>query len=284
MVIFISHEHTDDPFVNKLRTELHLRGFTTWVDHFDIPPGALWTQVIEQALAQSSMMLLVLSETALKSQHVSLEWGAFLGASKRIIPLRYRPCIMPMLLRTFQNLDFTTDDGFSAALNRLLDVLPAAGDDPPVILQGSFSDFPSTVVGIRGGGGQTGELIRKADGMTTDKLSFGQANIILPEHNKVIPFSVNQPMTVGRFDAATDFKPDIDLAPYGAVGRGVSRRHLLIANTTEGMTITDLNSSNGTYLSHRRIEANRPLVIRSKTLFRLGSFPLQIEYMLNHND
>ncbi|MDX2161862.1 MAG: TIR domain-containing protein [bacterium] len=280
MVIFISHADSDNAFVNKLRTELHLRDHTTWVDHFDTPPGAPLHDVINQALEYSSVMLFVVSNAALQSQPVRREWQSFLHVNKPIIPVKVQACVMPMLLNSVYFLDFIDEAQFRANLDRLLEALPSpdAGNQRAIPINIPISSDPSTEIEtVVMKTGQTTELRRRAEGLNTDKLTMGEAKIILPEHDRVFPFHMSQSLLVGRTDVATG-RVDIDLSPFGAAGRGVSRRHLMIQNTTEGMTITDLHSSNGTYIAHKKLDPHRPVLIRSKTLIRLGSFPLQIEY------
>ena len=47
----------------------------------------------------------------------------------------------------------------------------------------------------------------------------------------------------------SDAAPDLDLTPFGALEMGVSRLHAAIDFMENGVTITDMNSTNGLYLN-----------------------------------
>src|SRR5690242_3812866 len=59
----------------------------------------------------------------------------------------------------------------------------------------------------------------------------------------------NTEITLGRVDTRANVYPDIDLTPYGGSETGVSRTHATIAYKNRVLYITDLGSSNGTYLN-----------------------------------
>src|SRR5687768_552060 len=109
MTIFISHSSHDDAFVTRLNTELKMRGYQTWVDHLDMPAGSQWIDVIEQALTQSTVLILVASGRAMDSSIVKKEWGSFLSQDKPIFPVKIDQCVMPVLLRLYHHTDFTDE-------------------------------------------------------------------------------------------------------------------------------------------------------------------------------
>lgn len=60
---------------------------------------------------------------------------------------------------------------------------------------------------------------------------------------------------VGRADG--DFQPDIDLTPFGAgPGQGVSRKHARIIVQGNGVSLEDLQSTNGTLLNGKLMPPN----------------------------
>jgi pSer/pThr/pTyr-binding forkhead associated (FHA) protein len=62
-----------------------------------------------------------------------------------------------------------------------------------------------------------------------------------------IEFPVNPPTTIGRFDPSVG-PIDIDLGALEPEGNYVSRKHARITSVGDGFRITDLGSSNGTFL------------------------------------
>ncbi len=95
---------------------------------------------------------------------------------------------------------------------------------------------------------------------------------------------VSEPLTivpeneivVGRSDPNSQVVPDLDLAPYGAAERGVSRRHAMIRRGEDTLTLVDLKSTNGTYLNGQRLIPNQPRVLRDGDEIRLGRLVFHI--------
>jgi len=58
---------------------------------------------------------------------------------------------------------------------------------------------------------------------------------------------------IGRSDAGSSYVPDVDLAPFEAQQRGISRRHAAIVRYRGGVHILDLGSMNGTFVNNERL-------------------------------
>lgn len=85
----------------------------------------------------------------------------------------------------------------------------------------------------------------------------------------------------GRKDIATGNFPDLDLTPYGAEERGVSRRHAVLrqdANDDEMVMIADLGSANGTYLNGVRLGVNQPRLLRDGDEIRMANLKLHFYF------
>lgn len=74
-------------------------------------------------------------------------------------------------------------------------------------------------------------------------------------------------------------QPDVDLLPYGAHEKGVSRRHLVLQRDHDTITVTDLNSSNRTYLNGQMLLADEPRILRDNDELRLGHLVIRVEYV-----
>src|SRR5262245_51098738 len=65
-------------------------------------------------------------------------------------------------------------------------------------------------------------------------------------------------ITIGRSDLDSGFRPDFDLARYGARKRGVSRKHARLHLLRGCLYVTDLDSPNGAFLNGERLPAHQP--------------------------
>jgi hypothetical protein len=83
---------------------------------------------------------------------------------------------------------------------------------------------------------------------------------------------------IGRHDVASGIAPDLDLTPYGALDKGVSRLHASLRRGDEVLSIVDLDSANGTYLNGQRLAAHQPRLLRDGDEIRLGKLVLHIYF------
>ena len=128
---FLSYCRTDVDFANKLAKDLKAGGASIWLDTMDIRPGAVWDDAIEEALAECSQLLVILSETSVNSKNVRDEVSFALDKQKAVIPLLYRNCEIPLRLRRLQHIDFlktSYDDGCRLLLQTLGVYAPARAD------------------------------------------------------------------------------------------------------------------------------------------------------------
>ena len=94
--------------------------------------------------------------------------------------------------------------------------------------------------------------------------------------DKPITLPVKKMITLGRLDERDQTTPELDLTPFGAREMGVSRRHAVIQHTEGSLTLTDLDSANGTYLNGTRLSAHRPWILRDGDEICLGKMTCQI--------
>jgi hypothetical protein len=110
---------------------------------------------------------------------------------------------------------------------------------------------------------------------------FGQdASIIIHVRDASEPI-VLQPakqVLMGRLDANSTQKPDLDLTPYGALEKGVSRIHAAIHRSDDTLTLMDMGSVNGTHLNGQRLIPDQPRVLRDGDEIRLGKLVAHIYF------
>jgi len=91
-----------------------------------------------------------------------------------------------------------------------------------------------------------------------------------------IPLPAHQTeMLVGCTDAADGIFPAIDLTPFGGTTSGVSRRHATLSQRNGQWSITDENSTNGTFLNGTRLPANVPRALSQGATLRFGTVEAQ---------
>ncbi len=98
--------------------------------------------------------------------------------------------------------------------------------------------------------------------------------------NESIVIDLNREVVVGRFHTEPNTPlPDIDLTPFGALEDGVSRQHLKFAREHDTMVVTDLGSSNSTYLNGQRLMPYEPRILRDNDELRLGRLVVRVAFV-----
>jgi hypothetical protein len=88
----------------------------------------------------------------------------------------------------------------------------------------------------------------------------------------------NERLLLGRVDEAETGERVLDLTPYDAHKHGVSRVHASIGYAGHTLTLTDLGSTNGTFINNQRLVARQPRILRDGDLLRLGSLVVQVSF------
>ena len=77
-------------------------------------------------------------------------------------------------------------------------------------------------------------------------------------------------LILGRADTTSPTHPDVDLAPFGGLEKGVSRVHAAVCRSEGSLLLIDKASANGTYLNGQRLAIDQPRVLRDGDEIRLG--------------
>jgi hypothetical protein len=80
---------------------------------------------------------------------------------------------------------------------------------------------------------------------------------------------------IGRQESGHE-KPDMDLSMWGAFHRGVSREHALLIRTTSQLLLSDLDSTNGTFVNGERLNPDEPQVLHSGDEVTFGSLTVRV--------
>ncbi|MBL8154633.1 MAG: FHA domain-containing protein [Anaerolineae bacterium] len=86
-------------------------------------------------------------------------------------------------------------------------------------------------------------------------------------------------LLIGRNDFRSGgFSPDVDLGPLGGHERGVSRAHARLHLEDGKLYVTDLYSSNGTYLHKEQLKPEKPYPVFHSDELLLGAMSITVEF------
>jgi hypothetical protein len=108
-----------------------------------------------------------------------------------------------------------------------------------------------------------------------------------PEANAVLQFlpsglvlslKLDKPAILGRESESLETVDCIDLTDLNAVRHGVSRHHCQFRREGMQLVVSDLHSTNGTYLNDRRLEAGKFAVVLDGDKLILGTLHLLVTF------
>ncbi len=126
MPIFISYSHADKAFVNKLASNLVKHDAHVWVDTWELNVGDSILNRAQEAIRDSSALLIVLSKASVASEWCKKELSAGLMREldeKRVVvlPVLVEDCEIPVFLREKMYADFRKD--FKTGLKALVEAV-----------------------------------------------------------------------------------------------------------------------------------------------------------------
>jgi pSer/pThr/pTyr-binding forkhead associated (FHA) protein len=90
------------------------------------------------------------------------------------------------------------------------------------------------------------------------------------------PIDGDMPCRIGRRDPSQSHYPEIDLAEHD---RGIaSRHHATIQHDNGTYTLTDLGSTNGTFVNGARIAAFTPQALRPGDVIKIGEVEMEFRW------
>src|SRR6185503_3987161 len=96
---------------------------------------------------------------------------------------------------------------------------------------------------------------------------------------KPVLVNIGQRAILGRVDH-NGFDLDINLAAYEAAQKGVSRLHASLEVVNLTIMVSDLGSTNGTFLNGHRLTPGQPCTVREGDQLRLGKLLLYVFYAM----
>lgn len=126
MPVFISYSHSDEEFVNKLAAHLVKQNTHVWVDTWNLNVGDSILSKVQEAIEESSALLVVLSKASIESEWCKKELNSGLMREleeKKVIvlPVLLEDCKIPLFLREKMYADFrlSFDKGLSLIVDSL---------------------------------------------------------------------------------------------------------------------------------------------------------------------
>src|SRR5215204_3957409 len=122
--IFLSYSRRDSSTVQTLTAALAEKGLSVWIDRSSIEEGDAYDTQIEDAIAQTRVVIVVWSQHSVKSHWVRAEAAYALGKHK-LLPIVIDKSEPPLQFHHIQAIDFHGWEGVShgEAFTRLLMVL-----------------------------------------------------------------------------------------------------------------------------------------------------------------
>ncbi len=103
------------------------------------------------------------------------------------------------------------------------------------------------------------------------------AQLVVAATGAVLRLPAAAQVVIGRNDAVSNFFPDVDLTPHGALDHGVGRRHLRLFVQGDQVMAEDMDSTNGTIINGQRVAPRQPQPLRSGDQVQLGRLLLQVQ-------
>ncbi len=94
----------------------------------------------------------------------------------------------------------------------------------------------------------------------------------------VLPLPTGEELSFGRVGEQDGSGPDIDLDPFQAYLKGVSRHHMTLRRRDKLIYISDAGSRNGTWLNGHRLIAHSARLVRDGDEIHLGELKMTIHF------
>jgi hypothetical protein len=146
MPIFISYSHSDKEIVNLIATHLVKHNANVWVDTWELNVGDSILSKVQDAIQESSALLVVLSKASVESEWCKKELNAGLmreldEKKVRILPVLVEDCDIPLFLREKIYADLRKD--FDEGINSIRDAIGKItnADQGRIYKDAGYSDF-----------------------------------------------------------------------------------------------------------------------------------------------
>jgi len=116
---FVSYNTADRNWAEWIAWQLEEARYTTFLQAWDIAPGANFVLAMQKAVTECSRTMLIMSPNYLGSQYAQAEWATGfsddpMGIKKKLIPVMVQQCKPPGLLGQLVYIDLTNQSALEA--------------------------------------------------------------------------------------------------------------------------------------------------------------------------
>lgn len=280
--IFISYSSEDRAHARRFADALAAQGFNVWWDNA-LHSGETFDEVIERELRAAKAVVVLWSPNSVSSRWVRAE-ATLADRRSKLAPVIIEPCDRPIIFELTHTADLCHWSGdqddpawrsFLTDLHHLVGkpqaepkAVPAPVVDKPRTGNGSDRRTGSVFAGFAGGAHEQGD---EADYEATQFFTqataarlFGSEQHVLEQ---VIEGTVDRSFIVGPFGARIGRSAPAEIV---LADPRVSRAHCMIEFKDGELLVSDLGSTNGTFIDEERIEQATVLPVGS--VLQVGNF------------
>ena len=152
--VFISYSRRDLPFVEQLVSDLKKTGLNVWYDLSGLEGGSRWRVEIQNAIRKSEYVIVVLSPDSVESEWVEREYLFSSNLKRKILPILYRPCELPLNFLDLNYID-VQGENYSRNFHKILQFLDIESEGLPSptytpAARSSFNRNMTSFVGLFG--------------------------------------------------------------------------------------------------------------------------------------
>jgi hypothetical protein len=279
--IFISYSREERTAARHFADSFKNEGFAVWWDAV-LRSGQTFDEVIERELRAAKAVVVLWSPRSVTSRWVRAE-ATLADRGNKLVPVIIQPCTLPIIFELTQAADLSTWSGDTSDVrwrDLISDLRRLVGNDdaeapspvpapspPPATAQ--TDELLAALSRIAGPAGALSKPTEQEEQVTRFYRQADQERQVEGEQFHVLSrldsaskdsrYVVNSTgLTIGRAAPA-----DIIVA-----SPGVSRAHCLIEFAAGKLRVTDLNSTNGTYVDDERVKQSAILPVGS--ILRVG--------------
>lgn len=272
--VFLSYARQDQSIARLFADSLVAEGFAVWWDA-SLRSGETFDEVIEKQLRDAKAVVVLWSQRSVASRWVRAE-ATLADRRNKLVPAMIEACDRPIIFELTHAADLCDWHGdtsdprwkiFVLDLRRLVDsaapaptpvVRPARPE--PATLQ-AVDDTPANAPPVSP---EPQRLVK--DSATGDPDHSGELHCLEMEPGDLIgdPVAINSSsMRIGRCAPAEIVLPH----------KSVSREHCVIGLANDELFVTDLNSTNGTYIDGTRV--SRATILPVGSILTVGEVALR---------
>ncbi len=273
--IFISYSREDRDYARKFAQSLANEGFRVWWDDA-IHSGQTFDTVIEQELRAAKAVVVLWSPRSVGSRWVRSE-ASIADRNGRLVPVIIEPCERPIMFELTHTVDLSKWDGtledpawmvFMKDLAHLMDMTGGQAQGAPSTVEEAATPAPAAQVPPVPQPTSDAEEYEATQFFTAEQ----RDDFLGPDRHCLELYNgdhLEMRIVVAPLGLMIGRAPPADVVLADPL---VSRKHCQVEIRNGGLHVTDLNSTNGTFVGGQKIDGEAPLEIGSSLSIGTRSF------------